>query len=92
MNRAEAKQFLPVISAFAEGKTIQVACGEKWNDAGSSLAFTGHPSTYRVKVDPLVIKVWVHKERRLAQPHSATHYENQWRENGWEVVELTVPE
>lgn len=61
MNRNEAKKLLPVITAFAEGKTIQIERNNgKWEDTGDEVSFVLNPSSYRIKPKPL--------ERWLATP------------------------
>lgn len=52
MNRQQAKELLPIIQAFAEGKTIQFknAFGN-WIDCNGVL-FTYPPKDYRIKSEP----------------------------------------
>lgn len=56
MNREETKRLLPILQAFAEGKTIQfLLAAEEWRDINE-------PSfdpcvTYRIK--PVIVKFWV---------------------------------
>ena len=55
MTREEAKKFLPIIQAFAEGKTIQIYDDEeeKWIDITfEDLYFNCIPSYYRIKPEP----------------------------------------
>lgn len=53
MTREEAKELLPVIQAFAEGKTIQVKVTDNrwydWEDKTSELNFNSGPQSYRIK-------------------------------------------
>jgi hypothetical protein len=52
MNREQAKQLLPIIQAFAEGKTIQYRHGDvDWVDVApySVLDFNDDTSKYRIK-------------------------------------------
>lgn len=52
MTREEAKEFLPIIQAFAEGKTIQVQENEGyWRDA-DVLHFNYDTCRYRIKPEP----------------------------------------
>jgi hypothetical protein len=51
MNRREAKQLLPIITAFAEGKTIEVLEGSTWR-ALTETSFPFPPKFYRVKPEP----------------------------------------
>lgn len=53
MTREEAKELLPIIQAFAEGKTIQYYSEENgWIDWLNFVNFNEPPSTYRVKPEP----------------------------------------
>ena len=50
MRRNEAKELLPIIQAFAEGKTIQVkAIDGMWYDDEDMLKFNSSPQNYRIK-------------------------------------------
>lgn len=52
MTREEAKELLPIIKAFAEGKTIQFRVGDnKWKDMDKPF-FGECPSNYRIKPEP----------------------------------------
>ena len=52
MTREQAKELLPIIQAFAEGKTIQFfSLEKKWVDREYP-AFDDDPSNYRVKPEP----------------------------------------
>ena len=49
MVREQASEFLPIIKAFAEGKTIQVKItDDEWIDIENPL-FSGSPDEYRIK-------------------------------------------
>lgn len=55
MNRQQAKELLPIIQAFAEGKTIQVKGPDnRWYDYSGSrkLKFDSDPKKYRIKPEP----------------------------------------
>ena len=49
MTREEAKQLLPIIQAFAEGKNIQLLDGGKWLDVYET---DFHESTYKYRIKP----------------------------------------
>lgn len=56
MNRQQAKDLLPIIQAFAEGKTIQYCCSNKngipqWTDVqfNEKVDFSDSPQKYRIK-------------------------------------------
>lgn len=49
MTREEAKELLPIIQAFAEGKTIEFKnCCGNWNNCGNVL-IPGFPKDFRIK-------------------------------------------
>ena len=48
MTREEAKQLIPIIQAYAEGKTIQFQNGGKWYDVYET-DFHQSPDIYRIK-------------------------------------------
>lgn len=58
MNRQQAKELLPIIQAFAEGKTIQflglTETEEWWKDlqCDKDIQFNYHFSRYRIKPEP----------------------------------------
>lgn len=51
MTREEAKEMLPIIQAFAEGKNIQFLSDGEWHDINQA-DFTCYPDKYRVKPEP----------------------------------------
>ena len=50
MTREEAKELLPFIQAFAEGKTLQVWANYTWKD--ENYPFFGPLSQFRIKPEP----------------------------------------
>ena len=59
MNRSQAKKLLPIMQAFADGKTIQARYTDhedEWNDQ-LSIGFYKHNLEWRVKPEPEVIYV-----------------------------------
>ena len=52
MNRQQAKDLLPIIQAFAEGKTIQVQEDINWCYLGNNADFNLSPQRYRIKREP----------------------------------------
>ena len=51
MTREEATAKLPIIQAFAEGKTIQFYNGDEWADLDEA-TFSASPDKYRIKPEP----------------------------------------
>ena len=53
MTREEAKELLPIIQAFSEGKTIEIYIDREWQDLIiGSVKFDCKPSCYRIKPEP----------------------------------------
>lgn len=48
MTREDAKELLPIIQAYAGGKTIQILDGDKWKDVYIT-DFYGSSNKYRIK-------------------------------------------
>jgi hypothetical protein len=51
MTREEAKKLVPIVQAFADGKTIQLRTGVGWQDIEDPV-FAGPISIYRIKPEP----------------------------------------
>lgn len=49
MNRQQAKDMLPIIQAFAEGKTIQVLINDQWIDLPEHATLRPTLGEYRIK-------------------------------------------
>ena len=52
MNRQQAKELLPIIQAFAEGKTILVQEDIDWRYLSDDADFNLNPLRYRIKPEP----------------------------------------
>lgn len=56
MKQSEAKEFLPIIEAWAEGKTLQFKTydSDRWVDVSDDdcVAFNAGTSRYRIKPEP----------------------------------------
>lgn len=48
MDRNQAKELLPVIKAFSEGKVIETKTGSGWISI-ENMSFAGNPKAYRIK-------------------------------------------
>lgn len=56
MNKDNAKDYLPLVQALADGKVIQLHNGvSDWQDINGSVDFLMPPVNYRIKSEPLVI-------------------------------------
>ena len=51
MTREEAKEILPIIQAWVEGKNIQFLSDGEWQDINQA-DFTCYPDKYRIKPEP----------------------------------------
>ena len=51
MNRNQAKELLPIIKAFSEGKDIETKTGSGWISI-ENMSFAGNPDSYRIKLEP----------------------------------------
>ena len=51
MTREQAKELLPIIQAYAEGKNIQFLSDDEWHDINKT-NFTCCPDKYRIKPEP----------------------------------------
>lgn len=52
MNRKQVKELLPIIQAFAEGKTILVQEDIDWRYLSDDADFNLNPLRYRIKTEP----------------------------------------
>lgn len=69
MTRERAKELLPVIQAYAEGKNVQVSVdGHTWNDVSSADARfeLNVPSQYRIKPEPRVFLAALYDQTGLS--------------------------
>lgn len=51
MDRNQAKELLPVIKAFSEGKGVETKTGSGWISI-ENMSFAGNPDNYRIKPEP----------------------------------------
>ena len=51
MTREEAKELMPVIQAFADGKDVETKTGSGWMSI-ENMSFAGKPDSYRIKPEP----------------------------------------
>ena len=51
MDRNQAKELLPIIKAFSEGKGIETKTGSGWISI-ENMSFAGNPDSYRIKLEP----------------------------------------
>lgn len=58
MNKNNVKDYLPLILALAEGKTVQYKLGDGWS-TGGDVDFTLPADQYRIKPEPR--EIWVNE-------------------------------
>ena len=92
MNKDNAKDYLPLVQALAEGKTIQYysPTTDKWHDE-VAVGFNHRPCRYRIKPERIKKKMW-HRpgsDKTALYPvsDSAFTHEN-WTKDGWKIVEV----
>ena len=51
MDRNQAKELLPIIKAFSEGKGIETKTGSGWISI-ENMSFAGNPKAYRIQSEP----------------------------------------
>lgn len=80
MNREKVKALLPVLQAFAEGKTIQFRStpGGAWYDR-SNPDFTASEKLYRVKPEPKVAYIPLSIGGVTGPAFSSEHEASNWR-------------
>jgi hypothetical protein len=60
MNKDNAKDFLPLVQALADGKTLQKKTCDGWVDLpGNAITFSNYPESYRIKPEPREWDMWV---------------------------------
>ena len=57
MNRKQAKELAPIITAFGDGKEIEIRCGNEWIHLPFDISFDDPPENYRIKPEPRVIYI-----------------------------------
>ena len=86
MNKNNAKDYLPLVQALSEGKTIQyhnITFG-KWEDfEGTDISFSADASKYRIKPEPRVIWVLQTCGGSLDFFRGAPEPDERMRAHGW---------
>ena len=90
MTREEAKELLPIIQAYAEGKTIQIYddVEEVWIDINfEDPRFEGIPSYYRIKPEP---KYRPFKSQEECWQEMQKHHPFGWIKRSGKYVNITL--
>ncbi len=59
MNASNAKHYLPLVQALAEGKVIQINTVDGWEDLRGEISLCFAPDQYRIKPEPR--EIWVNE-------------------------------
>lgn len=59
MNKDNAKDFLPLVQALADGKTLQYKCSG-WVDVDHLNTIVHDPDEYRIKPEPRTFEMWLY--------------------------------
>lgn len=71
MNKDNAKDYLPLVQALADGKVIQFNDGSRWRDLGSGhISWDYSANCYRIKPEPREIFVVIDDDHKS---HLAFH-------------------
>ena len=74
MNRKQAKKLAPIITAFGDGKEIEVRCVDEWVALTGTIVFSDLPENYRIKPEPRVIYV-DNETNKIVGPHGAARWQ-----------------
>lgn len=93
MNKDNAKEFLPLVQALIDGKTIQYYSHEaaQWKDM-TAVNFIYDSARYRIKPERIKKKMWYHPGSNITTglyPVAANAFTHEnWTESGWKIVEV----
>ena len=79
MNAQNAKYYLPLVQALADGKTIQMkGRDDTWHDATDpkdTVGFTFPPEYYRIKKEPRIFELMIHKYTGVIEDNDFISYD-----------------
>lgn len=77
MNKDNAKDYLPLVQAVADGKTIQSHVdGGRWMDHNGEVNFTLPPCRYRIKPEPREVWVNIYSDGQLGRAYATKEQAN----------------
>lgn len=95
MNKDNAREFLPLVQALADGRTIQsraIKDTTKWIDMIGHIAFGSDPEFYRVKPEPVELVVWHKKNDQgnsmLYQGSDSPAVKKYMEDYGWQLMKV----
>lgn len=88
MNKDNARDYLPLVQALAEGKAIEgyFEFDEKWREL-VEVRFDAPASQYRIKHEPR--EIWVNRHvdgYNSDRAHSSKEHAEDWIQDGWRPV------
>ena len=82
MNAQNAREYLPLVQALADGKTLQTSCPSfGWHDV-EEYHFVKSPRHYRIKPEPRTFEMWLTPEGAM---YSVAEIAER-RIEGWERI------
>lgn len=91
MNKDNAKDYLPLVQALAEGKTIQYysTITSKWVD-DDDFTFCLPPTYYRIKPERIKKKMWYKGDDGCMWPQRdyGAWAAAKWRSEGYQLIEV----
>lgn len=87
MTKEQAKEYIPILQAYAEGKTIQYLAASGWID-WEYPGFHDSPENYRIKPDPITMSVWISDGAKLITESDMSKYAPDWRK----AIAVVTPE
>ena len=99
MNKDNAKEYLPLIQALAEGKTIQYQpFGENvganiypkgvWTDIKGEINFPHEAHCYRIKPETIELELWYHSRGGNTCDVKSTDKEQDWLKAGYRKIKM----
>ena len=60
MNKDDAKDYLPLVQALADGKDLQIKTNRGWSsNLGDCFKFDSDPECYRIKPESRTFEMWL---------------------------------
>lgn len=91
MNKDNAKDFLPLVQALADGKTIQFRQQPSfpWTDlVPAELGFIWDSTNYRIKPEPIELELWYHLASGGTCDVKFTDKESDWTSQGFRKIKV----
>jgi hypothetical protein len=64
MNQQNAREYMPLVQALANGLTIQEDFFGEWSDLSDEISFNMKPEFYRIKPMPRTFDVWINEKTK----------------------------